>query len=165
MEQVLIKGKVVLKELRTNVSKLLFVPDNPALLKRLEGSYHYDESRPLSIVFDGIEIVEQHFSDEKIQTWWEKFANCSKDANHEAYVEQHFRHNKEYNAFIFANRVLAENEIVSFLYKGKTDVGDGLSMELNPFVIQKSINSKVLYAMDVARTQLDEFSISSYKRS
>lgn len=164
MDQTLIKGNIVLKEVQTNISKLLFEPDNPALLRRLEGSYNYDSDRPLSIVFDGIEMVEQSFSDKKIQTWWEKFSSYSQDGNHEAYVEQHFRSNKKYSAFIFANRVLPNNEVVCFLYKGKTDVNDGMAMELNPFVIQKSINSKVLYAMDVARTQLDEFSVSSYKR-
>jgi len=165
MEQTLIKGKVVLKEVQTNVSKLLFQPDNPALIKKLEGSYNYDPSRPLGIVFDGIEIIEQSFHDSKVQLWWEKFANCSKDANHEAYVEQHFRRNKVYSAFLFSNRILTDNEAICFLYKGKTDVSDGMSMELNPFVIQKSINSKVLHAADVARTQLDEFSVSSYRRT
>lgn len=163
MDQTLIKGNLVFKQVQTNVYKLLFEPENPALLRRLEGSYNYDSDRPLSIVFDGIEIVEQNFTDPKIQKWWEKFASYSQDGNHEVYLEQYFRPNKTYSAFVFANRVLPNNEIVSFLYKGKTDVNDGMSMELNPFVIQKSINSKVLYAMDVARTQLDEFSISSFK--
>ncbi len=164
MEQILIKGSIVLKEVKTNEFKLLFEADNKALIKRLEGDHHYDSSRPLTILFDGIEIVELSFNDPKVQLWWEKFSNCSKDANHEAYVERHFRPNKSYSSFVFASRILPENEIICFLYKGKTDVSDGMSMELNPFVIQKSINSKVLYAMDVARTQLDEFSISSYKK-
>lgn len=162
MEQVLIKGKLVLQELQPNFCKLLFTPDNPALLKKVEGYYNYDTDRALTVVLDGIEIIEQQFNDKKIQTWWEKFSVCNEDSNHESYVEHLLRKGKEYSAFIFTNRLMPDNEVIAFLYKGKTDVSDGLEMELNPFIIQKSLNSKVIYAMDAAHTQLDEYSISSY---
>lgn len=162
MEQVLIKGKLILKELQPNFCKLLFTPENPALLKKVEGYYNYDSDRALTIVMDGVEIIEQQFNDKKVQLWWEKFSNCNDDNNHDAYLEHLLQRNKEYSSFIFTNRIISNNEVIAFAYKGKTDVSDGMKMELNPFIIQKSLNSKVIHAIDAARTQLDEYSISSY---
>lgn len=162
MEQVLVKGKLELTEVRAGVKKLLFYPDNPALLRQLEGNYNYDTATPLSVVMDGVEIVEQEFSDFKIQTWWEKFSASSLNNTHEHLVERYLRSGKTYSAFIFASRLMPDNEVICFLFKGKTDVSDGLKMELTPFVIQKSVNSKILYAMDAGHSQLDEFSVSSY---
>ncbi len=162
MEQVLVKGKLILQEVKPNVCKLFFTPENPALLRQVEGHYNYDSKKALTVVLDGIEIVEQEFSDFKIQTWWEKFSSSSLNNSHDHLVERYLRPNKEYSAFIFTSRLMPDNEVICFLYKGKTDVSDGLKMELTPFVIQKSVNSKILYAMDVGHSQLDEYSGSSY---
>lgn len=159
MKQVLIKGKLVLKELKPNFCKLLFTPENPALLKKIEGCYNYDDDRALVTVMDGIEIIEQEFNDKKVQLWWEKFSSCNGDNNHEPYIEHILTRNKEYSGFIFTNRIIQNNEIIAFVYKGRTDVSDGIKMELNPFIIQKSLNSKVIQAMDLANSQFEERSV------
>lgn len=151
MEHTLIKGKIDFSGIVSNSGDKLihFQPSNPALVKKVNGNYFYRNDKPLSLLLDGIDVVEMEFEDAEEQTWWQTLSDNHDKANYKpVFDDKHQVLNSEntfnIDAFVLVHRLISENQAAAFLFLGKTNTPDGHEFTPRVRTIQKSMNGMIL---------------------
>ena len=151
MEHTLIKGRIDFSGITSasGDSFIHFIPSNPALVNKVEGNYFYNSEKPLSLLLDGIDVIEMEFADKEEQEWWQSLSENHQKTSYKPVIEDknqilQSENAFEIDAFILIHRLISENQAPVFLFVGKTNTSDG--HEFTPMVrtIQKSMNGMIL---------------------
>ena len=151
MEHTLVKGKIDFTGIISNAGDrfIHFKPDNSALLNKVNGNYFYRNDKPLSLLLDGIDVVEMEFENIEEQKWWKNLSDSHEKASYKPVFDdknQVLNSEDEFkiDAFVLVHRLIAENQAPAFLFLGKTNTADGHVFTPRVRTIQKSMNGMIL---------------------